>query len=49
MEDSDTWVTSKLLDKVGALRVEAFKLKNGLLRFSCASKKLKFKVPGLTD
>ena len=48
-EDDVTWVASKISGAAGALGAEAIKLRNWILRFRCASKKLRVVVLRLAD
>ena len=48
-EDNVIWVASKLSGAAGALGEGAIELKNWILRFGCASKKMRFAVAGIAD
>ena len=48
-ENRIAWVLLKLSGATEALRAEALKLNNCLLRFGCASKELRVEVAGLED
>ena len=48
-DDDVTWVASKLSGAAGALGAEENELRNWLLRFGCASEKLRVVVASLAD
>ena len=49
MEYEVTWVVSKLSGAAGALGAEAMELRNGLLRFGCASEECRVVVASLDN